>query len=79
MIDLPHNLSTDNYTGGEHDNEQLETRLNRSAIEFAREFANSEQIDRWIFDPSGKVNGAATEAGKQHNLDYAKLLRQRSS
>ena len=40
MIDLPHDLSSQSYAGETEHKDQIETRLNRLAIDFARQFAD---------------------------------------
>ncbi|MCT4654270.1 MAG: FAD-binding oxidoreductase [Cohaesibacter sp.] len=76
MIDLPHDLSSDNYSGEGSEKDNLQTELNREAIRFAAQAAEDYGISSEVFDPCGKINGAATEKGASHNLDYAKLLEQ---
>jgi glycine/D-amino acid oxidase-like deaminating enzyme len=76
MIDLPHDLASDNYSGEGSEKDNLQTELNREAIRFASEAADEYKLPSEIFDPCGKINGAATPNGVNHNLDYAKLLKQ---
>ncbi len=72
MIDLPHDLASDNYSGGEDDQKMID--LNRQAITFARSAVEEYQIDPNYFDPAGKVNGAASAAAEAHNKNYARHL-----
>ncbi len=72
MIDLPHDLASDDYAGGGDDRALIA--LNRQAIAFADEAVEQYQIDPHYFDPAGKVNGAASEAGHSHNKNYAQHL-----
>ncbi len=72
MIDLPHDLASDDYAGGEDDRAMIS--LNRQAITFARSAVEQYQIAPSFFDMAGKVNGAASAAGHAHNLSYAKHL-----
>ncbi|MEO0865127.1 MAG: FAD-binding oxidoreductase, partial [Pseudomonadota bacterium] len=72
MIDLPHDLSSDDYAGA-GDDRQL-TALNRHAIGFARQAVQDYGIPSDYFDPAGKVNGAATARGDTHNRSYAAHL-----
>ena len=72
MIDLPHELTSDDYAGAGDDQAMIS--LNRQAIQFGREAAAEYGIKPDYFDPCGKVNGAATEAGDHHNASYAKHL-----
>ena len=73
MIDLPHDLTSEDYAGAGDDAGQI--RLNRRAIAFAGDAVQKYQISRDYFDPSGKVNGAASERADAHNRAYAKHLR----
>ncbi|MEX0309680.1 MAG: NAD(P)/FAD-dependent oxidoreductase [Tateyamaria sp.] len=72
MIDLPHDLASDDYAGSGDDHTL--TRLNRDAIAFARNAVEEYDIPADYFDPAGKVNGAATAAGEDHNRSYAAHL-----
>ncbi|WP_306432347.1 FAD-binding oxidoreductase [Tropicibacter sp. Alg240-R139] len=76
MIDLPHDLSSDNYAGDGPEVDRAEIALNRQAIGFAKEVAADCQMPDEIFDPCGKYNAAATRAGDRHNREYADHLRQ---
>jgi len=68
MIDLPHDLSSDDYAGsGDH---QTLIGLNRHAIRFAAQAVEDYGISPDFFDPVGKVNGAATAKGDAHNRSY---------
>jgi glycine/D-amino acid oxidase-like deaminating enzyme len=70
MIDLPHDLNSDTYAGAaEEDIKQI--RLNRAAIEFARESARAYGLEGTAFQPCGKHNAAATEGGVVHLDAYA--------
>ena len=73
MIDLPHDLSSSDY-GGALDHDTVLTADNRHAIDFAAAMAQDFGLDETAFTRSGKVNGAATEKGDQHNRDYAAHL-----
>lgn len=72
MIDLPHDLASEDYAG-EGDDQQLTT-LNRKAQAFAASAVSEFGIDPAFFDPVGKVNGAASEAALEHNRTYAAHL-----
>ncbi|WP_037309032.1 NAD(P)/FAD-dependent oxidoreductase [Ruegeria halocynthiae] len=72
MIDLPHDLASDNYASGGDDTAMIA--LNRQAIAFARAAVAQFGIDPNYFDPAGKVNGAASAAGHAHNVSYAQHL-----
>lgn len=70
MIDLPHDLASEGYSGA-LDADRAQTRANRAAIDFAADTAQSYGLSEEAFARTGKVNGAATEKGHRHNLDYA--------
>ena len=72
MIDLPHELTSDDYAGA-GDSKAL-IALNRQAIAFASEAVADYQIDGNFFDRAGKVNGAASPAAHAHNQSYARHL-----
>ena len=72
MIDLPHNLASENYSGGGDDRAMIA--LNRQAIRFAKDAVAEYQINPAFADPVGKVNGAASARGVAHNKDYAAHL-----
>ena len=73
MVDLPHDLSSDTYAGAaEEDLKQI--RLNRAAIEFARDAARAHGLEGTAFQLRGKHNAAATEAGVAHLDAYATHL-----
>lgn len=74
MIDLPHDLASDSYAGEALEADRAQTRLNRRAIAFAAQAAEELALDAEAFDPSGKINAAASEAGDRHNRDYAAHL-----
>lgn len=74
MIDLPHDLSPDDYAGKGLAADRRMIALNRMAIALAR--ANVEEYGNnpAFFDPAGKINGAASIAGHHRNLSYASHL-----
>lgn len=76
MIDLPHDLSAHGYVDGDaaagaHDQE---TWLNRAAITFAAGAAQELDMPKEVFDPCGKINGAATDSGDRLNREYGQHL-----
>ncbi len=72
MIDLPHDLASDDYAGAGDDRVMIG--LNRQAIAFARAAVEEYGIDPNYFDPAGKVNGAASAAAEAHNRSYGEHL-----
>ncbi len=72
MIDLPHELTSDDYAG--HGDDHATIAMNRSAIAFARGVADEFNIDANFFDQMGKVNGAATPKANALNRSYAAHL-----
>ncbi|MCJ8055806.1 FAD-binding oxidoreductase [Shinella curvata] len=75
MIDLPHDVSSEDYSGKGLEADRKTIDLNRAAIAFARSAVEEYGIDPAWFDPAGKINGAAS--GKAHalNASYAAHLR----
>jgi glycine/D-amino acid oxidase-like deaminating enzyme len=72
MIDLPHELTSDDYAGHGDDRETIA--LNRYAISFAEGAVEDYEIDRNFFERTGKVNGAASEGADALNRSYAEHL-----
>lgn len=75
MIDVPHNLSSGEYSSGSVDDTRVEMAQNRSAIAFATQIAADYGMSRETFDPSGKINAAATERGMKLNADFGQSLK----
>ena len=73
MIDIPHDLSSNNYSGN-LEKDRNEISKNRKGIDFAKKMANEFKLSSEAFDLKGKINGAATEKGVRHNLDFSKHL-----
>lgn len=74
MIDVPHNLSSGEYSASDAEATALEISQNRFAIAFAASAAMEYEMGSKIFDPSGKINAAATPRGCKHNAKYADSL-----
>lgn len=72
MIDLPHELTSDDYSGSGDDRAMIA--LNRHAIGFAGQAVEEYGIDRNYFDPAGKINGAVSASAQAHNASYARHL-----
>ncbi len=73
MIDRPHALANGSY-GGENSQDLRNIRMNRAAIAFAAECAQSFGFLDEAFDPCGKINAAASQVGLEHNTSYARHL-----
>ena len=74
MIDLPHDLASEDYAGQAAEADKKQTRQNRLAIGFAGAAVEEYGIAAEAFDPVGKINAAASERGAQHNRAYAAHL-----
>lgn len=74
MIDLPHDLTSEDYSseGDAGDRELIS--LNRLAIRFAAEAVEDYGVDPAFFEPAGKVNGATTDQSHRQNISYAAHL-----
>lgn len=73
MLDLPHELTSETYSGGMAD-DLSKIKLNRAAIQFAKELAQEYEFDKKIFDPCGKITAACTVKGQKHLHSYGKHL-----
>ncbi len=74
MIDLPHEIGGQGYSGDGAAKNKAMIALNRKAIKFASDMVEEFEINRHWFDPVGKVNGAATERADSKNKTYAEDL-----
>lgn len=74
MIDLPHDLASDDYAGSGAKADQAIIALNRNAIGFCRDAVADFGIDPAFFDPAGKINGAASAKADALNRSYADHL-----
>ena len=74
MIDIPHDLSSDDYAGKDSAHDKTLIKLNRHAIDFAKQAVQTYKINPNYFDPAGKINGAVTAIGDAHNRSFAKHL-----
>jgi len=75
MIDLPHDLASNDY-GGDLSADRATITRNRAAIAFAKEMVRDFDIPEAAFRSVGKINGAASEKGMRHNFEYAAHLDQ---
>lgn len=76
MIDVPHNLSSGEYSVGDASGTVLEMAQNRLAIAFAKEAAAEYGMSSATFNLSGKINAAATERGLKLNESFGRSLEQ---
>lgn len=74
MIDVPHNLSSGDYSVGDASSTTLEIEQNRLAMAFAAEVAEDYGMPRETFNPSGKINAAATQRGVKLNKAFGESL-----
>ncbi len=73
MIDLPHDLSSDDY-GSTLEKDLAHLRQNREAIDYAEALVREFGLPNECFSRSGKTNGAASAKAHKHNQDYAAHL-----
>lgn len=73
MIDVPHDLSSDDY-GGNAENDHRQIRLNRAAIDYALQAKDQWKMSDESIAKTGKLNGAITARGVAHNTAYTKHL-----
>lgn len=78
MIDLPHELASDDYAGQSTSKDRQIIRLNRQAIEFAAHVVEDYNINPEWFDRIGKVNGAVSSKGQTQNQNYSSHLKKLS-
>jgi glycine/D-amino acid oxidase-like deaminating enzyme len=74
MIDVPHSLSSGEYSVADEKSTFLEIEQNRVAIAFAAEVAAEYGLSKETFDPSGKINAAASDRGLKLNDNYGRSL-----
>ncbi len=72
MIDIPHELSSEDYAGSGDDRALIA--LNRQAQAFAGAAVKDFSINPAYFDRAGKINGAASAKAVEHNHALAKHL-----
>lgn len=75
MIDVPHNLSSGEYSVAGEAETGAEIAQNRFAISFAADAAAEYGMAARTFDPSGKINAAATGRGMTLNANYGRSLK----
>ncbi len=75
MIDLPHELTSEDYAGASAGVDREIIGLNRHAIAFAAGAVADYAIPAGHFRRDGKVNGAVSTHAQARNLAYARHLR----
>ncbi len=73
MIDLPHDLTSDDYAGA-LEADLAQTQDNRRAIAHAGDMVQEYGLSEEAFVLSGKINGAVTKKGIVHNETFARHL-----
>lgn len=74
IIDLPHEVSSEDYGGTDNDARRHDIKVHRMAIALAQDLAHEKDWGKDTFDPCGKYNVALGEQGDQHVVSYAKQL-----
>lgn len=74
LIDVPHSLSSGEYSTNGASATAREIEQNRFAIAFARAAAEEYGMSQEVFDPCGKINAAASARGLALNERYAASL-----
>lgn len=74
MIDVPHSLTSGEYSVADEASTALEIQQNRLAISFAAEAAAEYGMAAQTFDPAGKINAAASGRGLRLNDNFARSL-----
>lgn len=75
LIDLPHDISTDDFAADALTKSRNEIIVARTAIEFYRQLGAESGWAKDIFDPSGKYSVAISDAGTQHLEAYSAKLK----
>ena len=74
MIDLPHELTSEDYAGESSSADRRIIALNRQAIAFAADAVHEYGIPAAYFRRDGKVNGAVNDHAHAQNIAYAEHL-----
>ncbi|SAK66419.1 FAD dependent oxidoreductase [Caballeronia calidae] len=74
IIDLPHEVSSDEYAGSDAGPTRRHIMINRTAIKLASDVAQERGWGKDVFDPCGKYNIAMSAQGDEHISSYAKQL-----
>lgn len=74
IIDLPHEVSSEDYGGAALERSRDHITLQRRAVGFATELAAERGLGREVLDPCGRYTLAMTPEGDRHIADYAAEL-----
>ncbi|TBC91672.1 FAD-binding oxidoreductase (plasmid) [Rhizobium leguminosarum] len=74
IIDLPHEVSTDDFSGESEARFRQSVLIQRSAIALATEMAAENGWGKEVFDPCGRYSVAISAEGDKHLDDYAQQL-----
>ncbi len=74
IIDLPHEVSSEDYGGTALQKSRDHIALQRRAVTFATELAAVRGLDRDVLDPCGRYNLALSPDGDRHLAAYAAQL-----
>jgi glycine/D-amino acid oxidase-like deaminating enzyme len=74
IIDLPHEVSSEDYSGSDTSERQHDIKVHRIAIALAQQLADEKGWGKDVFDPCGKYNVALGPQGDEHVVSYAKQL-----
>lgn len=74
IIDLPHEVSSEDYGGDSTTKSREAIEISRTAIALASAVAQEQGWGRDIFDPCGRYSVAISDEGDRHLVDYAKGL-----
>jgi len=74
IIDLPHEVSSEDYGGDSLQKSRERIALQRRAVDFATSLAAEEEWGPDTLDPCGRYNLAMTPDGDKHIADYAAQL-----
>ncbi|MFK0276110.1 NAD(P)/FAD-dependent oxidoreductase [Ensifer sp. NPDC090286] len=74
IIDLPHEVSSEDYGGESIARSREAIEISRTAIALASTVAQEQGWGREVFDPCGRYSVAISDEGDRHLIDYAKGL-----
>ncbi|MGO7209156.1 FAD-dependent oxidoreductase, partial [Rhizobium ruizarguesonis] len=74
IIDLPHEVSSDGFSGESAARFRQSVLIQRSAIALATEMATENGWGKNVFDPCGRYSVAISAEGDKHLEDYAQQL-----